>query len=190
VLLNIAEFISKAGAQMKRLLEISYLTTVRNQEAEPLCRFGPGGDFVTVWQPEMPEAGEPKNRLEKLFASTVEVAAVLLGYKRSHPYIPLINTSSSVKQTLRHKEDMKNAVKLHRIHHPAHAPAARIAPDDSRISAEPMLFPDFGRNGNRVQHQPKHNIRTYRRAAKKRTTVRFAQQGSLFEGQLKSARIA
>lgn len=175
-------FLSKVSAQMKIMPE-------RNRETEPLCKFGPGGDFVSVWQPELPNSSE-QNCVEKLFASTIEIATVLLGYKRTNPYISLINTSSSGEPVLRHKEDKKNAVKFNRIHHPAHAASARITPDDSRISAEPMLFPDVGGNGCRIKHQPKHRIRTYRRAAKKRPVMRFAKQSSLFEDQFKSARIA
>jgi hypothetical protein len=156
-----------------------------DSQGEPLCKFGPGGDFVSVWHPESPESSG-QNCIEKLFASTIEIAAVLLGYKRINPYIPLLTG----KQLLHHKEDKKNAVKFNRICHPSHTSPVRITPADSRISAEPMLFPDFSGNGCRVKHQPKHRIRTYQRTTRKRTSVRIAKQGSLFEDQFKSARIA
>jgi hypothetical protein len=161
----------------------------KNERNEPLCEFGPGGDFVSVWRPEPPNSSE-QNCIERLLASTIEIAAVLLGYKRTNPYISLIDTSGSDKPVLRHKEDIKDAVKFNRIRHPAHASPARITPDDSRISAEPMLFPDFGRNGSSIKHQPKHSIRTYQRTPRKRAAVRLAKQGSLFEGQFKSSKIA
>lgn len=175
-------FLPKVSAQMKLMPE-------KNKDNEPLCKFGPGGDFLSVWRPELPESRE-QNCIEKLFASTIEIAAVLLGYGRTNPYVALINTSGTGEPTLHHKEDKKDAVKFNRIRHPAHAASARITPDDSRISAEPMLFPDVGRNGSSIKHQPKHRIRTYQRTPRKRTAVRFVQQGSLFEGQFKSSKIA
>jgi hypothetical protein len=157
----------------------------RKRENEPLSKFGPGCDFVSVWQPEPPDLSE-QNCIEKLLASTIEIAAVLLGYKRTNPYISLLTG----KQVSHHKEDKKHAVKFNRIRHQAHASPVRITPADSRISAEPMLFPDVGGDGCRAKHQPKHRIRTYQRAPRKKTAVRFAKQGSLFEDQFKSARIA
>ena len=162
----------------------------KNRESEPPCKFGPGGDFISVWQPEPPGPCDQQNRMGKLFASTIEVAAILLGYKRTNPYVPLINTSDSGERIYSYKEEMKNAVKFNRVRHTAHAASTRITPDDNRISAEPMLFPDVSGNGNSIKHQPKHRIRTYQRTPRKRTAVRFAKQGSLFEDQFKSTRIA
>ena len=166
------------------------LVTKKNNENAPLCKFGPGGDYVSVWQPEPPESYEKSNCLKKVFTSTIEVAAILLGYKRTNPYIPFKNTSGSAETLFFHKEEMKNASESNRVHHKPHPATISVAQDDSRISAEPMLFPDIGRNGIRIKHQPKHRIRAYKRTSKKRLTVRLTEQGSLFEGQFKSARIA
>ena len=162
----------------------------KNRETEPLCKFGPGGDFVSVWQPETPESFEQFNPLKKLSASIIEVAAILLGYNLTNHHNLIIKTCGSGEPKLHHKEEMKNGLKFNRVHRATDPAPAPVAQDDSRLPAEPMLFPDFSRNGIRIRHQPKHRIRTYRRAAKKRPVMRFAKQSSLFEDQFKSARIA
>jgi len=176
-------FLPKVSAQMK-------IISKKNRETAPLCKFGPGGDFISVWQPETPEPFEQSNPLEKLSASIIEVAAILLGFKLTNPHNLLIKTCGSSEPVLLHKEEMKNAVKFNRIHRATDSSPTSVAQDDNRLPTEPMLFPDFSRNGIRIRHQPKHRIRTYRRAAKKRPVMRFAKQSSLFEDQFKSARIA
>jgi hypothetical protein len=163
-------------------------TQTKKREAAPLCKFGPGGDFVSVWQPETPGPCEQSNYLKKLSISIFEVAAILLGFKLTKPLNLLINASGS--PALHNNEEMKNAFKFNRVHRTTNPAPTPVAQDDSRLPSEPMLFPDFGRNGIRIRHQPKHRIRTYRRTAKKRPAMRFAKQSTLFEDKFKCARIA
>jgi len=87
----------------------------RNKQDEPLCKFGPGGDFTSIWQPDISESSIFSNWLMKLLASVVEVIAVLIGLKRNSPNVHLRNDFSSNELTVCHKEHMKNGENACRI---------------------------------------------------------------------------
>ncbi|MFC1636742.1 hypothetical protein ACFL5Z_18085, partial [Planctomycetota bacterium] len=71
------------------------MTPERNGQAEPLCTFGPGGDFVAHWPPEGTETSELSNPLIRLLLAAVEVVAVILGLRRSSAFICLENSPGS-----------------------------------------------------------------------------------------------
>jgi len=100
-----------------------------NNQTEPLCRVGPGGDFVSLW----PAENQPNS-----------------------------NCTTPI----------------------------RVVKGDCRFSGEPMLFADDWLTGVRVCHKSKHSIRTYSRAAKKKSSHDSSGQGSLFEADFKSAKTA
>ena len=161
-----------------------------NKQDEPLCKFGPGGDFTYVWQPKISESSTSSNRLVKLLASIVEVIAVLIGLKRNSPYVLLRNDFSSNELNVCHKEHVKNAFEnstSHGTDNTSPTPATEIG---GLLPKDPLLFPDLGRNGIRIKHKPKHRIRASRRTAKKGAAFRIPKQGSLFEGRFTRARIA
>jgi hypothetical protein len=87
-------------------------------------------------------------------------------------------------------EKLNNAIENSTACDSTDAATAPASANDSPFSAELLLFPDLGRNGLRIRHQPKHHIRASRRAAKKGAAFRIPKQGSLFEAQLARARIA
>ncbi len=166
------------------------MTPERYEQAGPLCKFGPGGDFIVAWEPEPSGPSQLPNRPLRLLASTLEAAAVALGLKRADLCAPSGSAFCSNELTVFDREKARNATKNVRTNNTAYpAPVAAIK-NDRVFSAEPMLFPDLGRNGVRAKHKPKHRIRAYHRTAKKGSALGFAEQGSLFENQFKSARTA
>jgi hypothetical protein len=47
-------------------------------QAEPLCKFGPGGDFIAVWQPELvARSSKTDNTVDSAPATTIEDSGVL-----------------------------------------------------------------------------------------------------------------
>jgi len=47
-------------------------------QAEPLCKFGPGGDFIAVWQPELAAANSKTyNTVDSAPVATIEDGGVL-----------------------------------------------------------------------------------------------------------------
>jgi len=181
--------------------------------SEPLCKFGPGGDFVAVW-PGPAAGGSPALRL---LAAVVEAAAVILGLKQSAAWQGLSPAlvGGGSRSGLSDRSDqsdesdrrgpcrlgpqersrIEKEIQIHatensrafRAPDPSPAPASK---DGRRLPGEPMLFPDVRRNGVRIEHKPKHRIRAYRGAAKKGPSVRLCKQSTLFDAQFGSARIA
>jgi len=153
----------------------------KERQTEPLCKFGPGGDFVAAWEPKPSECAEV---VARLLSSAVEALAAALGLKCSTPPI------CPNEQTDFHMEKPKDAIETSTDRDSTDAASAPAPANDSRFSAEPLLFPDLVRNGIRIKHKPKHRIRTSHRASKKGAAFRIPKQGSLFEGQFPRARIA
>ena len=156
----------------------------------PLCKFGPGGEFVAAWQPGLPQSFTMSNPLARLLASAVEIAAVVFGLRRSSAFVQLGDASGPDEPTDSHTEKARNAIEHSRSFGATDTPAAPIIKDDRRFSRESLLFPDVRRNGRRIEDKPKHHIRAYRGAAKKGAAVRFVKQGTLFDAQPGSVQIA
>ena len=154
-------------------------TPEKSKQAEPICKFGPGGDFIATWQPGSSESPEVSNCLTKLLISIVEALAVVIGLKRICSNAPLINAFYSDELIGCHEEEVINVFCNRKNKYDSTSNAT--IEDDSSFSGEPLLFPNFSRDGNRIEHKSKHNIRTYRRTAKKRSALRSSEQGSLFE---------
>jgi len=153
----------------------------KERQTEPLCKFGPGGDFVTSWEPESSMCIEA---IARLLGSAVEALAAALGFKRA---TPLICPDEQIDYLTEKSHD---AIDNSTDRDSTDAASAPAPANDSPFPAEPLLFPDLVRNGIRIKHKPKHHIRTSHRVAKKGAAFRIPKQGSLFEGQFARARIA
>jgi hypothetical protein len=148
-----------------------------NKQIEPVCRFGPGGDFVSVWPPQ---SQPPKKQPVTLLSPQNEIITTLLG------------STSLVRAkcpAVARKENLEYVVESSTGKPAYSAPTAAIK-SDSRFSGRPLLFADDCRIGLGADNKPKHHIRAYRRTAKKRPAISFAGHGSLFETDFKSARTA
>jgi hypothetical protein len=159
----------------------------REKQVEPLCKFGPGGDFVAAWEPEPSERMEA---LARLIGSVAEALGAAFGLKRTGVNTPLSSNFYPNEPTVHHTEKSNDAIENSTAPDSTDAASAPAFADDSTFSAEPLLFPDLVRNGIRIKHKPKHRIRASNRAAKKGAAFRIPKQGSLFEGRLARARIA
>ena len=158
----------------------------RERQAEPLCKFGPGGDFVAVWEPKPSERPDAPARL--LGSAVLSSAFRVLRHaaRRTKNENNLCPNEPTVRNTEKPNDEIENSTARDSTDAaPAPAPAS-----GGPFSGEPLLFPDLSRNGIRIKHKPKHRIRASRRVAKKGAAFRIPKQGSLFEGQFTRARIA
>lgn len=155
-------------------------------ETEPLCKFGPGGDYTTIWNPESIETHEVSSTLLRLLLSSFEALAITLHLKS------VINSKNYKTDVSTHnqREECDNAAQNEKIKHSANSTTAPASQVDRRIPSGPLLFPDLGGDGLATGHKPKHRIRTHRRTTKKRFTIGQFEQGSLFKTHLKGTRIA
>ena len=144
---------------------------------EPICRFGPGGDFVSVWPPQ----SQPlKKQPAKLLSRLNEIITSLIG-STSKENLEYVVESSTGKSAGGRDFAMGE---------PAYSTPTAAIKSDSRFSGRTLLFADDCRTGFGTDNKPKHNIRAYRRTAKKRPVISFADHGSLFEANFKSAKTA
>ena len=142
-----------------------------NREDEPLCRFGPGGDYVSFWPGEGEEINDGQSQqLTRLLTGLAEIIGAITG------------TGQKGKLDYAVKEDDGQLS--------VDAETATIIKGDFRIQDEPMLFTDDRGTGGRTGHKPKHRIRTHKRTSKKRSSSGQSGQGTLFEADFKSTRIA
>ena len=141
---------------------------------DPVCRFGPGGDFVSTW-PCNPEdyLRQPQSPLTKLLYSIAKMVGVQADIERNN-YSIGEDENESVQTGSRRVD----------------APANTNPQDNNEFCGQILLFADDRRACGRAEHKPKHRVRAHRRAAKKRPALRIAAQGSLFEADSKSAKTA
>lgn len=161
-----------------------------DMKAEPLCKFGPGGDFIAAWQPTLSESSSSSNWLTKVLTFMLEPLALLLGLKPSGPSAHAGQAVAAHEFTARDEQRVPNGVRNIRVDRTFDAAPTATAAADCLFSGQPSLFPDHRRVGLRIRHKPQHRVRTYRRTAKKRPALWLPEQGSLFEIDLASARTA
>lgn len=182
--LPIATFANKTRMEPN----MSYDTDSQN---EPVCRFGPGRDYVSIWPPE--PVGRPvasPNSLTKVLSSIAEIMATFVGSQpRCTAALSAITDRPTErirfpKETKLHASDDRRADST-----TDPAPAANTT-GNSGLSTEPTLFPDDSGSSIRIRHKPKHSVRAHRRTAKKRSALSLPGQGSLFDIDFTSARTA
>ena len=158
----------------------------------PVCRFGPGGDYVKNWpgaKSQSPIQGaNPLGKVLALIAdvmgTTVSGELMIQSQKRlyiSAAGIPKKTQADIEGPTDNHLLREKQSGAANQADHTSNAPSTAGTKDSSRIAKEPMLFADDSGSSGRAGRKPHHRIRAYRRASRKRTARRLEGQGTLFE---------
>jgi hypothetical protein len=142
---------------------------------QPLCRFGPGGEFTSDWPAKNRQDRQPpKNQLSKILIALNDIISTMVGAE----FIPADEHKGNCEYAI------LNADKQ------AHATTEPAAQSDSLVPIQSVLFPDNWRTGRPTPNKPKYRIRTHRGTAKKRRPLSDTCQGSLFETDLKSTKTA
>ena len=162
-----------------------------NKEVEPVCIFGPGGDYVCVWPPRFAASPEPSSsRLRKLLGLLREIITAVLGSELNVPSAVSSSGRGVPEKTFAEEERVPYAIENNKADRGAYPSPTAIIESGRRFCSEPMLFADDWGGGVRTGRKPKHGIRAYRGTAKKRHGFSLPGQGSLFEADFKSARTA
>lgn len=162
-----------------------------NREVEPVCRFGPGGDFVSDWPPRFGVSPQrSSSRVRKLLKLVSEIITAALGSELNVPSGVGPSGRRVPDKTFTEEERVPYGIENNKGDEWAYATATAIIESGRRFQGEPMLFADDWGAGGRNRRKPKYGIRAYRRAAKKRSGFSLSGQGSLFETGFKSARTA
>jgi hypothetical protein len=160
-----------------------------NFPIDPLCRFGPGGDFTSVWPQDKLDISHPQeNVLSKVLGSIAEIMEAVLTPEMQDGSIEITYPKVTSRRIIFPKGQLKNA----EIYEPktTHAQTTTALKDNSQLSGQPMLFPDDYGISDTTGHKQKHRVRTPGRIKKKKAPVSIFGQGSLFEDNLQSAKTA
>jgi hypothetical protein len=159
----------------------------QDNTAEPLCRFGPGGDFVWSWRPELNDLEQTPSRP---FFDLIRCAIQTLTSFLSPELINENNRNICRSLLIHSKENISDKFADRRCSHVSDTEEISAPEINTPFSREPMLFPDFRGTGIKAWHKPKHGVRAHRRVTKKRTSVSLPGQGTLFDPNAQSARTA
>ena len=158
----------------------------------PVCRFGPGGDYESVWPGDwMEQATQPKNTIGRLLDVIAGMTDVIRGSNRCIEVAGPIDIDITTQENKSYGSDKRGAGSGTG----AYAAASPVAKHNRGVSEEPGLFADDWRIGTAVKHKPNNRIRAHRATAKKRACVGSAvpfdeSQGTLFELDFKGAKTA
>jgi len=144
----------------------------------PVCRFGPGGDYVNDWpvkktRPPVPES----NPLGKVLALIADVIGTAISGE-------LMIQSKAPTEPRRMDNNIqrdKNSDPTDEPDHTNYTASTAGAKDGSPVAAEPMLFADDSRGRRGAKRKPHHRIRAYRRTSRKRPARKIQGQATLFE---------
>lgn len=146
----------------------------------PLCRFGPGGDYIRDW----PEGVKPVkavaggNPLGKILATIADIIGatvdpgILADMSIDGPDVVEPVVVSGVKEVICDDADSSGSED--------NAEAGGDSSADRRVPGQTMLFGDDGRNRPSRRRKSNHRIRAHRKPAKKRASGQIEGQGTLF----------
>jgi hypothetical protein len=147
----------------------------------PLCKFGPGGDYVNAFNASVPAKppekesplGQALTAIAEIIGATIqpeiltEIACALpAAYEPQKP----------VSETQDYQEKPEDGVRK-----ADYAKTVRNTPPSGKLSKEPMLFGDDWGTGSKLKYQSNHRVRTHRRASRKKAAGPIHGQGTLFE---------
>jgi hypothetical protein len=147
----------------------------------PLCKFGPGGDYVSEWdavnaapaEHKETHLGQVLNVIAEIIGATVqpeiltEIACALPVEEDSHTSLP--------------EKSNNQEIQADGPKHTSYPKAARNASTSRKLSKQPMLFGDDWGTGTSTKHKPNHRLRAHRKPSRKRPVGPVHGQGTLFE---------
>jgi len=159
-----------------------------HQKSHPVCKFGPGGDFVWRW----PRQGSLNlmhygGRLNRIIALLDEMVKIMLGSQLESFGSAQIDKAATVAEAIHRLGGSQFADETDESGRPVFTPAIAVVRNGRRVLQQPMLFAD---NYSKVRRKSKIRNRSYQKSAKKKVSCDRPGQGSLFETNLRGARIA
>ena len=157
----------------------------------PVCRFGPGGDYVYDWPAKsaQPPARQP-NTLNKVLAVIADlmgavISPELLTEDHTPVYIAADGTAkqndADIEGPTNHLINQKESSAGEEPNRTNYAASTAGPTNDSDVRSQPVLFGDDCRISPGPKRKPHYRIRAHRRAAKNGAGYRLKGQGTLFE---------
>lgn len=146
---------------------------------EPLCKFGPGGEYIRSW----PQKGKAaplasENSLRKVLSTLADIIGTSI-----HPELLAdIESQVDIETQAKHKLAMEVISSADtKPDSTVNPEAASGAKSHLAVRGQPMLFSDDRRIVRRAKRKPQHRIRAHRGPSKKKTAHQIPGQGTLFE---------
>ena len=153
----------------------------------PVCRFGPGGDYVSIWPADREIAAKrPKNTIAGLLNVLAGVIEALRGGRPGYA----INGPAEIADYTVEREKPFYVAQGTRADRTTYTSPDSIVKNNRRVCDQRWLFADDWRAGGAVGRKPTHRIRAHRAIAKKRVCFAPAESRTLFEPDFKGAKTA
>ena len=150
----------------------------------PICRFGPGGDYVRNWPAGTSDepASSQGNPLGRILATLADMIGATLDPELLTEINPLAEAENIHNNPV--EENISYAVEKSAT--ASNAPPTPGSKSNSSVRGQSMLFSDDGRVSRPVRRKPHNRIRAHRRTSKKRSAHEIPGQGTLFEAHHQS----
>ncbi|MBN2456265.1 MAG: hypothetical protein JXB29_07005 [Sedimentisphaerales bacterium] len=161
------------------------------EKISPICKFGPGGDFVTLWMPEWvtPLSRSP-NFLRKMFNLLDELTDAVFAGEYAKNLEEFIPAQGCINQKADPCEKKAYASPNSFTACRGYCPSITNMKTHRLLLEQKLLFADNGRINISNGHKPKHRIGTHHRTPRKRHAFNLSRECTLFEVDSKNARTA
>ena len=151
---------------------------------EPICMFGPGGDYVRAWPSKTAgkadAAPAPENPLRKVLESLADIIGATVNIA-SIPGIRVEGPQEVGACEIVNEEREENHLATDNESGTGDAETTGDTHAHPAVRAEPLLFADDSRISSGVRRKSNYRIRAHRKTARKRVAQKIDGQGTLFE---------
>ena len=152
---------------------------LNNRNDGPVCKFGPGGDFIRQWpKPKSKVPPEMDNPLGKILSAIAEMIGTTIHPELLTQVDGPYNINGQLDTNLIKEKTSGADTKSDNTDNTA---ATGRSKANSKLPSQSMLFGDDCRTRRPVRRKPHYRIRTHRGASKKRSADKLKGQGTLFE---------
>lgn len=151
---------------------------------EPICKFGPGGDYVRTWSPKTAGKADPVGAVENPLRKVLERLADIIGANVNIASVSGIEVDGPREIAAREivsEEREEDHVAADNKSGTGNAETIGDAQAPPAVRAEPLLFADDSRIGSGGRRKSNYRIRAHRKTARKRAAQKIDGQGTLFE---------
>ena len=159
-----------------------------NHNNEPVCRFGPGGEYSYAWPDKEQDSAKYQTSLMKVLATLRDILYATLS-SGAEPNYSVCESAVNTNRTKLLEKGFTQYVPASGEKKP-HTTTITNIKSHSRVSGQQLLFTDNSRISIGSVGKQKHRLRTHHRATKKRASHSFTGEGSLFDPDFKSAKTA
>jgi hypothetical protein len=140
----------------------------------PLCRFGPGGSFISDWPADKTRTTDPIGKVLQTIAKFIGAVTDELLTKDKTAQNGFCLPDGILLIDMEDEIDFSQPVQ-------PDAKTTAVVKTDSKLPKEQLLFDNDTGIGKPAGNKQNHGVRAHRRAKRKRTSFSSVWQGSLFE---------